>query len=155
MKVRLRKVIEQVTLFVIKKQAEIGEFLLSFFMIVWGLWLLNPFWETFSLPSFAAFLMIADESVWGIVALLIGIGTLVSAGVKVYLARRIMIFLNIFWWTFVSTMFLIAVPENTAAPIYMMLAILSFWRYIKLILIVEMERKFFEKPENNRRLVER
>lgn len=143
--------IEVLTMFVIKKQAEIGEFILSLFMILWGLWLLNPAWDTFSLPSFEAFLTVAPEMVWGLIAMSIGVLTLLSAGIKYYPARRVMIFLNMMWWAFVAVMFLMCVPENTAVPIYMMLSILSFWRYIKLVLIVELEKQFFIKPENERR----
>lgn len=147
--------IESLTLFIYKKHAEIGEFILSLFMMSWGLWLLNPMWDTFSLPSFASFLLIANETTWGLTALTIGGLTFIFAGLRWYWARRTMIFLNIVWWTFVAMMFLIAVPENTAVPVYMMLAVLSFWRYIKLVLIMQMEKRFYEKPENEKRLVPR
>jgi hypothetical protein len=49
------------------------EFCLSITAIVWGLWLLNPYWAAFSsTPTFAIMQQIAPEDVWGILVLLLG-----------------------------------------------------------------------------------
>lgn len=35
--------------------------------LVWGLWLLTPPFNTFTLPSYSGFLAVAPEWVWGLV----------------------------------------------------------------------------------------
>lgn len=133
--------LDAATLFVITKHSEIGEFILGLFAAFWGLWLLFPFWETFSLPVFSAFLACAPEWVWGLVSLLLGLFTIIAAGTRCYILRKIMVFLHIAFWVFVAIMFAFASPENTAVPIYTMLAVYSFWRYVKLILLTTLETR--------------
>lgn len=134
--------IEHLTLFAIQKQAEIGEFILGMFAVTWGIWLLLPMWDTFSYPSFASFLYVAPEHIWGLFALFLGLITILFASTKLFFVRKLMSLLHIAWWAFVSSMFVFAAPGNTAVPVYMMLSVYSFWRYVKLMICIELEDRF-------------
>lgn len=137
--------IDTFTMFLIKKHADIGEIILGLFATSWGFWLLLPFWDTFSLPVFAAFLWVAPESIWGIGAFLLGILTIVFANTDLLDLRKVLIFFNIFFWVFVAVMLSFASPENTAVPIYTMLSVYAFWRYVKLIVLDKIEKRFVSK----------
>lgn len=136
------EMLDAATLFIIKKHSEIGEFILGLFAASWGFWLLLPFWDTFSLPVFAAFLSVAPECVWGLWALFLGLTTIIAAGTGAYFLRKLMVFFHIAFWVFVAVMFAFVAPENTATPIYTMLAVYAFWRYIKLIICMNLEKRF-------------
>jgi hypothetical protein len=139
--------LETATLFIISKHSEIGEFILGLFAASWGFWLLLPMWETFSLPVFDAFLMVASETTWGLFSLLLGILTIAAASTEIIPLRKVMVFIHIAFWIFVAVMFAFTAPENTATPVYTMIAVYAFWRYIKLIICIGLEKRLVLKDE--------
>lgn len=125
---------------VMRKQAEVSELLVSGIMFFWGVWLMNPFWDTFSLTVFEGFSRFGPEEIWGAVYGMVGLIGMVSAMTSKYKLRKAVIFLQIMLWAFVATAFVISTPETTAVPVYIMLSVVCFWLYIKLV--------FFELAHN-------
>lgn len=117
----------------LKKQAQVSEMLVSGVMFFWGMWLLNPYWETFALSVFAGFPQFGSEEIWGAVYGVVGLLGILASMTKVYKLRKTVVFIQIMMWAFVATAFLMSTPETTAVPVYFMLSIICFWLYIKLL----------------------
>jgi hypothetical protein len=114
------------------------EWLFALMMITWGCWLLNPAWETFRAPQYAALREIAGEAVWG--AWSISIGAIRCAALYVNGAHRrtpavraICAGLGAIWWLVLSFLFLSAPVANPAAgfswyPVFIVFEFACVWR---------------------------
>jgi hypothetical protein len=133
--------LKSLTIFLIKKNAEVGELILGIFGVTWGVWLLLPFFDAFSLSSFAGFATVADADSWGLVVLSVGLITFISANTNLTVLRRFSLLLNIFMWAFIALVFSWEIPSNPVVTTYLSLALYSFWQYIKIMLFIDMEKE--------------
>lgn len=130
---------EDIFNFLLRKQGEVGEFLLGFVGVLWGLWVANPYAATFVLPSYAAFLSSGiPEWIWGLGYVVLGLATIIAALSKIHNLRLATIFMNILAWMFIAVMFIMAAPANTAFPIYITLSIFAIWLHIRLVVFHEL-----------------
>lgn len=126
--------------------ARYSEFhLLEMFMglgaIGWGIWLLNPAWQSFgSTPTFRAMASRAPEEVWGLLMLLVGCGQIVAAAAEAHTARRTLAQVAAWFWLFVSIQIGIANIASTGAVIYPVMLVTPN-TLIFLRLIIEGQRK--------------
>lgn len=125
--------IEEVLKFSIQKQTAVAEFLMGATAFLWGIWLVNPLWDTFALPSFAGFASFGSEMLWGCIYATIGLLVILSSMTKYLRVRQFLAFVQMLMWVFASVGFALVVPENTAVPVYFMLSVISFWLYIRLM----------------------
>lgn len=135
---------------VLTKQAEVSEMLVSAVMFFWGVWLLNPYWDTFSLAVFAGFPQFGSEELWGGLYAFVGLLGIICAATRKIRVRKAVILLQIAMWAFVATAFVTARPETTAVPVYVMMSVISFWLYIKLVFF-ELAHSEIMKKFNQRR----
>jgi len=141
----IKWMVDRLAIFLAKSHTEVGEYILGLFSLLWGIWLLLPVWNTFSINMFSAFLHVAPEEIWGLAAVSLGVITIFSAAIKDLPMRKTSTFINIIFWLFISFMFLLATPKTTAIPIYAMLALQSFWRYVKLTFYMNLEKRFTQE----------
>lgn len=104
--------------------------------IVWGIVLLNPYWETFD-NVFAYWAMaklpypMGSEVVWGAIMFMLGALHLICASLSQWRIRRITMLLLASAWAFIATMLGVAnisEPKPFMYAIFALSAIWSFWR---------------------------
>lgn len=116
---------------------EFAELWLGICHLVWGLWILSPFWSAFQLDVYQGFIAIAPEWVWGIASVSIGLYTIAALLCRVcfrtqsFWHRRAALFLNSFVWFSISFAFAQAAAVNSGQLIYFMLGLLSIWLTIR------------------------
>jgi nitrate reductase gamma subunit len=106
------------------------EYVCAFAAILWGLWVVNPFWNTFDPTKSSVFRSmseVAPEWVWGLVILLIGILQFVSRRTMNIKFRSISSFLAMFVWITLSIFYLMG---NYASPGISMYVIYTAMNYI-------------------------
>lgn len=131
--------IKRVGFFLFYRQYEIGDILLGILGILWGLWVANPLMDTLALESYAGFISVVPEWVWGIGMLVLGIFTLTAAVCKHrYYFRAITLLLNVLIWSFISFQFLMGAPANTGFVVYLVVALDSVWAYLRLTIFTKM-----------------
>lgn len=87
---------------------------LGIYTILWGLWIINPFWAVFSTaPLYSAMLALAPEYVWGAIAIGSGLLILRGATKPSYENLRIGSFAGFLHWLTIGIMYLIGDWMNT------------------------------------------
>jgi hypothetical protein len=105
-------------------------FLLGFVASVWGVGLLNPYTNTFTISSFTFLAGLAPENIWGAWALLWGLiqMTIVTNGdIKV---RGWMGLADTFWWTFIAAGMALSHSASVATYVFIAFAIAGIWAYV-------------------------
>jgi hypothetical protein len=114
------------------------EYLFAGMMGAWGLWLLNPAWDTFGNPQYAMLAAVASEQSWGVFSLCIAIvrmGALFVNGryCRTPLFRFACSMLGVIWWMVLIWLFLLAPQPNPPAgfafyPLFVIFEGVSCWR---------------------------
>lgn len=109
------------------------EFIVAGGTTIWGFWLANPYWDTFTKsPSYDPMAAVAPEAVWGLFILGMGGVQIVMLALRLLWPRRIIAFVAMFVWLWIAVMFWQSNYQTTAAPVYgWMFAgsqVLTFWR---------------------------
>ena len=108
-------------------------FLLGYVAIAWGVGLLNPLTNTFTITSFAFLSGIAPENFWGILALGWGLlQTTLSANGDLNI-RGWLGLSNTFWWTFIALGMALSNSGTVASYIYLVFAIAGIWAYVNVV----------------------
>lgn len=103
------------------------EFLIAGMAFVWGIWVLNPFVDTFSsAPIFSTMIDLVPESIWGGVIALVGVFQFVSALSGDRTARRIGATLTMFGFATIATFCAAGDIHNTATVIYGGLTVFAY-----------------------------
>jgi hypothetical protein len=107
-------------------------------MGAWGLWLLNPSWDTFANPTYAMLAAIAPEQIWGVFSICIAVirvGALIINGryCRTPLFRFACSMLGVIWWLVLIWLFYLVPQANPAAgyafyPIFVTFELISCWR---------------------------
>lgn len=102
--------------------------------VLWGLWLINPYWNTFAQShSWSTLKNIANEYTWGCIILIIGLSHILALfGDKYYIIRRVALLSSIVFWTNILMMFSLSNVATTAIPAYFMLLMSYIWAYYKI-----------------------
>lgn len=107
--------------------------------LLWGMWLLSPWWNTFANSvSFRAMSELANENVWGAGVVLIAVLHLAGLVFNIHFMRKYAIFAGFLFWLFVSIMLVRTNPSGTGTIIYPILTISTMWVYLR---VVAAERK--------------
>lgn len=114
------------------------EWLFAGMMLSWGCWLLNPGWNTFDNPQYAALALIVPEEVWGawsVAVAAIRIAALVINGRyrRTPLLRLACSLLGLVWWLVLIYLFVVSPHPNPAAgfswyPVFVVFEAISCWR---------------------------
>lgn len=111
----------------------VAERMMATFGMIWGVWLLNPFVNTFATSrSYTAMAGIAGEFWWGIAGLTLGAFQRATWAYDLRQRRRRSSFLMGMYWLFIAVSFAFSNPEGTGFPIYSLFALYCFYAYVKI-----------------------
>lgn len=117
------------------------ELLISLMTIGWGVWVINPYWNTFANPAYASMQQLANfvlqgsighEILWGSVFCFVGVMQFLSLLADNRQYRTIAIILSGWLWTFVTLTFVTSNIAVTAVPSYAIIALATLWTHIRL-----------------------
>ncbi len=87
--------------------------------IAWGLWLLSPFWDTFtSSPTFLAMAKVAPEDIWGALALALGLTVLGASCLGWKRVEIGALFGLTFGWGLVAVAYILGNNATLGIPVY-------------------------------------
>lgn len=116
---------------------EFAEFQVGLAALLWGSWLILPFWNTFE--SSNSFHVLRDsgieESWWGLGIALVGALQLIGLIWEHRSIRRFASFALVLVWLFISLMFILSNPAATATVIYPLFALSSAWAHWRIGLV--------------------
>ena len=114
----------------VRRGAEMRHALTAF---VFGTWLLLPFNTFGSSPTFREMVRMADESIWGILIVLIAylhLRAIVGGGL---LRRRLFGYVTASLWIFLAILSFLSNPTTTAVPVFSIIALAALWTPLHLI----------------------
>ena len=128
----MRKILDRFAEILLEPVSKVVTIMLGTYTIIWGLWVTNPWIDTFtSAPLYGALVSFMPiEWLWGLVAVLFGAMTLL--GVSRH-ARRTEFYgaaANGFYWFIISIFYFIGDSANTGGITALFLAILSTYIYL-------------------------
>lgn len=107
--------------------------ILGVYTVVWGLWLVNPFWSVFSqAPLYHVLAQVAPEWFWGLVAITCGSFTIYGAIRRHYqpLVRGAII--SGWHWLMISIFYFAGDPFNTGGITALTFCVYSVYIYLNL-----------------------
>lgn len=109
----------------------LGALIYGVIALMWGLWLANPWLESFdSSPSYAALAQVLPEWAWGLVMIALGVLTLYSISQQFGRLRRWLSLIHVIFWMFVSTLLAIGNLSSAGIPVYYVIAFLALFFYV-------------------------
>lgn len=112
--------------FVFRKQVETSEFILGLFAFFWGIW---ATWNNF--PSVS----VVPDYLIGVTYTIVGLLTMIYSTTRKYQLRKSAAVVNMVLWVSM-TIFIVFPPTlNQPVPLYLMLAVVAFWNYIRLVFL--------------------
>lgn len=114
---------------------------LGFYTVLWGLWLLSPFWTVFTqAPLYSEMMGLGPEPVWGVIAIISG-GFICRGAIKPsYMNLRVGSFVGFMYWLIVGILYLMGDWMNTGG-----ITALTFALYSALIWVnIKVNRAHFE-----------
>lgn len=116
--------------------------LLGIYTVVWGLWIISPFWDVFTAaPLYATMASISTEYFWG--ALAIASGAVICYGAFSGHYNRLMLgaFVGFFHWFVIAILYLVSDWHNTGG-----ITALTFATYSALVwLNLKVNKSHFTK----------
>ena len=101
--------------------------------MIWGTWLLNPYWNSFaSTPSYAALAVLAPEWLAGLAMLTVGVAQILALIFDVRSWRRATALIMVAFWMFLSVTLGYANIASTAGPVYLAFALAEMWAFVRL-----------------------
>jgi hypothetical protein len=101
--------------------------------VVWGLWLMSPFWNTYNAAFFfAAFAALGPPWIFGGAAVLLGTAKIYSTIRQVQPLLRCTAFALVMQWITVSILVFLGDPTNTAMVVYPFLATWNAWLWLRI-----------------------
>lgn len=114
---------------------------LGFYTIVWGLWLLSPFWTVFTqAPIYSAMMSVGTEPVWGAIAIASGMLIMRGAIKPSYINLRVGSFVGFFYWLIVAMFYFAGDWANTGGITSLTFAIYSAIVWVN----IKVNREHFE-----------
>lgn len=113
------------------------EWLFAIMMVVWGVYLLLPM-ATFEMEIYRTLAAIADERVWGIWSMCVGLIRLIALAINGYIrqtpaVRMFAAGLGVIWWSVLAYLFLVMLEDDPPAaaswyPVFIMAELYSVLR---------------------------
>ncbi len=108
--------------------------ILGIYTVVWGLWIVNPFWSVFShAPLYAAMAAFASEYFWGWTAIISGLFIIRGALKPSYYNIQLGAFIGFFHWIVITVFYFAADWQSTGGITSLTFAVYSaiVWLNIK------------------------
>jgi hypothetical protein len=113
-----------------KSGVKVAGYISAISMIWMGVVFLLPM-NTFGFShEYDAMSRIANENIWGIICLLLGLHHIYSLKFANVRAARLSFLIGAGWWIFIATMFMLGEPAS-AATTYYILSGASIWGYVE------------------------
>lgn len=148
---RVKNITMKIDLKTLKKamttyEIELVEIMSGVAAICWGLWLINPHFATFvGSKGYAAMAVVAPESAWAVLMLVVGYVQVWSVVAhKMKWRKKSSLTLGLLW-LFIATMIGISRLASTGVAIYGVFAFFTLWSYLRLSQRVEITSKFNKK----------
>lgn len=109
--------------------------ILGLYTVLWGLWILSPFWTVFTqAPVYCAMALIMPETCWGILATLAGLFIIKGAVSEEYSKLILGSMVSFLHWLTIAILYFAADWQNTGGITCIMLAAYSaiVWINIKI-----------------------
>ena len=104
----------------------------SLTLILWGLWVANPWFNCFTAAKVFSFMReIATEGIWGWGIFFIGVIQLFFLYTKRCESHMIMAFVSMLSFIVLALFYAIGNWKSTAFPIYLSFAVISFFGFIE------------------------
>ena len=100
--------------------------------ILWGFLLVLPLGTFATSKVYSVMAVIASESTWGYVAILIGIGQLILSHVNKADLRGYAAIVALLFWGFIDTAFWLSGSPSTVAPVYLVTCLILMWSIVSL-----------------------
>jgi hypothetical protein len=107
--------------------------------LAWGLWVLNPWLDTFDSATFGFMARLAPEPAWALPMIYGGGAALVATAREGYGARRLAMLGVALLWTFWAVAILVSNLATTASAQYAVLAAGAGWAYLRLGVLCRQE----------------
>jgi hypothetical protein len=100
-------------------------------LLLWGLWIAIPYWDTFYTSSVYANLsrIPIPENIQGIIVMCVGLAVMYGVFFGSTRVRKLTTFWAACIWMFLSAMFILANFKSTATITYPMLSASAIWAY--------------------------
>jgi len=116
-----------------RRDFDSAEFLTASIAVVWGLWLLNPLWTTYTVsPSYAALALLVPEEVLGTGMVIVAISQIIALIFDARAWRRVTALAMAGAWTFAGISFLWSNVPDSSGPTYVLLALAETWAFLRL-----------------------
>lgn len=127
---------------------------LGFYTVLWGAWLVNPFWTVFThaavysaMAHFAWFIHVPGEAFWGAIAMVTGALTLRGAFKPSYTNLHVGSFAAALHWLLIGILYFIGDWHNTGG-----ITALCFFVYAAVVYVnVKVNKHLYEKSNINHR----
>lgn len=104
------------------------ELLTNLFSFVWGLWVINPYFNTFdSAPIFGIMRDVAPEPIWGFAFFITGLTGMIFFKTELLKIRLATNTMSMFLFITLSILMGVSDIRNTACPIYGIVALCSYF----------------------------
>jgi hypothetical protein len=107
-------------------------FFLSLSLTLWGLWVGNPFVDTFQSDFYRTMQTLASEAVWSVMFLVAGLTMMVGVIRRDSERIRFGAFLGFILWLFVSLLYGVSDPTVTPTATNFVLSLLHGWVYMQI-----------------------
>lgn len=109
------------------------EFVVALMLILWGVWVANPFWELFTAsPVFGLMAHIGPEPAWGVTVFAVGCLQMGFVFSRQWTARRATAVLSLFVYVLLSVMFGLGNFRGVSTVIYAVFALLCWFAYVNI-----------------------
>jgi len=116
-----------------RRDFDSAEFLTAMIAVVWGLWLLNPAWITYTVsPSYAALALLVPEEILGAAMVVVALSQIVALLIDARCWRRVTALMMAAAWMFAGISFLWSNVPDSSGPTYVLLALAETWAFLRL-----------------------
>lgn len=100
-----------------------GIILLGVFSVIWGLWVVNPFWNVFDRAPVYEALAYAPEWAWGAAAVIVGVAMLAGVFFNSYESLTRGAKAGFYFWLIVAILFFVGDWQNTGGLAYLLITV--------------------------------
>jgi len=116
-----------------RRDFDSAEFVMGIIAMIWGLWLLNPAWDSYvSTPSYAPLETLAPEWIVGVGMFMVGAAQIVALLLEARSWRRATALMMVSAWVFIGVTFGYANIASTEGPVCLTYALAEIWAFLRL-----------------------
>lgn len=106
--------------------------ILGVFTVLWGFWVINPWWDVFSRAAVYQYMEFMPELYWGGVAILAGSAMIYGVAKSSYRSLTTGALTGFLHWIVIAVFFFAGDWQNTGGVTYLMVAVYCAFIYLNL-----------------------